>query len=59
MDEIATMIFFLSQDYLVSELQMEACNGGEAEEGPPKEISHSLNHLQTTDELSTTILHTH
>lgn len=40
MDEIATMIFFLSQDYLVSELQMEACNGGEAEEGPPEEVSH-------------------
>lgn len=58
MDEITPMLFFLSQEYLVYELQMEACNGGEGEEGLHKEVNHSLNHLQITDELSTTILHT-
>lgn len=58
MDEIATMLFILSQEHLMSELKMETCNGGE-EEGPFKEVSHSLNHLQITDEPSSTILCTH
>lgn len=59
MDEIATTLFFLSQEYLVSELQMEGCNGGEEEERPPEETSPSLNHLQTANEPSTAILHIH
>lgn len=42
----------------MSESQKEACNGGQAEEGPREEANHSLNHLQMTDKPSTAILHT-